>query len=335
MCRYRFDGGLARTSSKCIQSVVSHPRPMTIDFPINNHDDKSPGFNDKGSRRSGTSKGKVDHNVKSSSAYKYIYGPVHSWRLGVSLGIDPLSRKEKICNYDCVYCQLGPSLKLFKKRQVFVPTDALVSEVQRFNAAKLNYLTFSGRGEPTLASNLGEMIRAIKKVRKEPIAVITNSSFFHCADVREGLSAADCVLAKLDAGTPDVFESVDQTQGAVNFSEIVDGIRAFRQIFSGKLALQMMFVAENIHQAAAMAKIAKGINADEIEINTPTRACPAKALDEKEIGAIKASFKGLPAITIYERPVQMSSPVDQKDTLRRRGRELPGRNNRSPLDRDT
>lgn len=268
------------------------------------------------------------------STYKYIYGPVNSWRLGVSLGIDPLSRKEKICNYDCVYCQLGPSSKLVNKRQVFVPTEALVTEVSRFNAVKVNYLTFSGRGEPTIASNLGDMIRGIKKVRKEPIAIITNSSFFHIPDVRGDLSGADCVLAKLDAGTPDVFEAVDQTQGAVKFTDIVDGIRAFRQIFSGKLALQMMFVAENIHQAVSMAKIAKSINADEIEINTPTRACPARALDEKEIAAIKASFEGLPAVSIYERPFAISAPVDQADTLRRRGRELPGRNNRSPLDRD-
>lgn len=272
---------------------------------------------------------------KVSSGYKYIYGPVHSWRLGVSLGIDPLSHKEKICNYDCVYCQLGPSIKLVHKRRVFVPTDALVSEVRNFNDVKLNYLTFSGRGEPTLASNLGEMITEIKKVRKEPIAIITNSSFFHLPDVRNELSIADCVLAKLDAGTPDVFESVDQTQGGVKFSNIVDGIRAFRQIFTGKLALQMMFVAENLHQAASMAKIAKSINADEIEINTPTRACPARALNEKEIDVIKASFEGLPAISIYERPIVMSSPVNQRDTLRRRGRELPSRDNRSPLDRET
>jgi wyosine [tRNA(Phe)-imidazoG37] synthetase (radical SAM superfamily) len=268
------------------------------------------------------------------STYKYIYGPVHSWRLGTSLGLDPISRKEKVCNYDCVYCQLGPSLKLFKKRQVFVPTDELVSEVRAFDSTKIDHLTFSGRGEPTLASNLGDMIREIKKVRKEPIAIITNSSFFYCPDVRDDLSAADCVLAKLDAGTSDIFEAVDQTQGAVKFSDIVDGIRAFRQIFSGKLALQMMFVAENLHQAAVMAKIAKSINADEIEINTPTRACPARALNEKELEVIKASFEGLPAISIYERPVTMSAPVDQADTLRRRGRELPGRNNRSPLDRD-
>lgn len=268
------------------------------------------------------------------SLYKYIYGPVHSWRLGVSLGIDPLSRKEKICNYDCVYCQLGPSLKLAKKRRIFVPTEELVREVCSFDAAKIDYLTFSGRGEPTLASNLGDMIRAIKKVRREPVAVITNSSFFHLPAVRDELSAADCVLAKLDAGTAEVFEAVDKTDGAVRFTEMVDGIRAFRQIFSGKLALQMMFVAENIYQAAEMARIAKAINADEIEINTPTRACPARALNEREIEAIKVSFEGLPAISIYERPVRISSPVSQTDTIRRRGRELPSRDNRSPIDRD-
>lgn len=276
----------------------------------------------------------MNKETKAPSAFKYVYGPVHSWRLGVSLGIDPISRKEKVCNYDCVYCQLGPSPKLISKRQVFVPTDELVREVRDFKDVPIDYLTFSGRGEPTLASNIGDMIRAIKKVRKERVAVITNSSFLHLPDVRDDLSVADCVLAKLDAGTPEVFEEVEQTHGTIDFQTMVDGIRAFRQVFSGKLALQMMFVAENIHQAGAMAKIAKTINADEIEINTPTRACPARALNENEIEVIKGAFAGLPAISIYERPVSMSDPVNSADTLKRRGRELPGRNNRSPLDRD-
>src|ERR1041385_6644219 len=122
-----------------------------------------------------------------AGGFKYIYGPVYSWRLGISLGIDPISRKEKICNYDCVYCQLGPTTQWVLERQVFIPTENVIEEIGRLKDIPLDYLTFSGRGEPTLAANLGQMIRGLKKIRREKIAVITNSSLLHSPDVQDDL----------------------------------------------------------------------------------------------------------------------------------------------------
>ncbi len=133
-----------------------------------------------------------------------IYGPVPSWRLGRSLGIDLLPGRGKTCSFDCVYCQLGRTTGLASERQVFVETDRLRSELDALplTAADVDYLTFSGTGEPTLADNLGEAIARIRRwpaLQGVPVAVLTNATLLSRPDVCQDLAAADLVVAKLDA----------------------------------------------------------------------------------------------------------------------------------------
>ncbi|MCK5584343.1 MAG: radical SAM protein, partial [Elusimicrobiales bacterium] len=131
--------------------------------------------------------------------FKYIFGPVPSWRLGSSLGVDLISGTRKTCSFDCVYCQVGRTLKLSSRREVFVKKSEILKEIKSLPKAKIDYITFSGMGEPTLAKNLGELIKAVKKVRPEKVAVLTNSSVLNRKDVRDELMEADFVIAKLDA----------------------------------------------------------------------------------------------------------------------------------------
>ena len=65
-------------------------------------------------------------------SFQYIFGPVHSWRLGNSLGIDPLSSKDKICNMDCIYCQLGKTAQLTNERKIYVPPEAVMDEISQY-----------------------------------------------------------------------------------------------------------------------------------------------------------------------------------------------------------
>jgi len=131
--------------------------------------------------------------------YKYIYGPIPSWRLGSSLGIDPLSKGEKICTFDCVYCQIGNNKLLTDKRETFVKVRDIVEELDSLPPIEIDYITFSGTGEPTLAENLGQIVKTLKKIRNEKIAILTNSSLMHRKDVQEDLFQADFIVAKLDA----------------------------------------------------------------------------------------------------------------------------------------
>ncbi|MFH1338585.1 MAG: radical SAM protein, partial [Candidatus Omnitrophota bacterium] len=91
--------------------------------------------------------------------FRYVYGPVASWRLGISLGIDLLSAAGKICNFDCIYCQLGKGSRYAEKPKACVKTSEIIKELKELPGLKIDYITFSGRGEPTLAKNLGQAIR--------------------------------------------------------------------------------------------------------------------------------------------------------------------------------
>ncbi|OGX31045.1 MAG: hypothetical protein A2787_01225 [Omnitrophica WOR_2 bacterium RIFCSPHIGHO2_01_FULL_48_9] len=253
------------------------------------------------------------------SPYQYIYGPVFSWRLGRSLGIDPLSAKEKICNFDCIYCQLGRTKQLVHERQVFVETADLIGEINALPEIEIDCLTFSGRGEPTLAKNLGEMIRALRQVRKEKIAVITNSTFMGSLAVQDDLSWADIVMAKLDAGSQEMLGKIGGTTAGVRLEDILQGLRNFRKKFSGHLALQIMFIEQNKKYAPQMAQIAHTIGADEIQINTPLRACASRPLSRREMKNITACFFGLPTVSVYDTPQDIVEPMDRLSAVRRHG----------------
>ena len=233
--------------------------------------------------------------------YKHIYGPVLSWRLGRSLGVDPIyTGKRKICSFDCIYCQVGKTHILTDERKVFVPTGKIIEEIKSLPPLKIDYITFSGAGEPTLAANLGEIIRRIKKIRKEKIAVLTNSSIIDRSDVRRDLAEADFVIAKIDAHSQNVFAEIDKPVNAVKFETILEGLKKFRLGYRGKFALQIMFVAENAGYAGEIARLARRLRPDEIQINTPLRPCKATPRTRKELSKVKKFFKGTKIISVYD-----------------------------------
>ncbi len=255
--------------------------------------------------------------------YKYIYGPVASWRLGKSLGVDAVSTGTKVCNFDCIYCQIGKTEQFSGERKVFIPTKEIISEIKSLpHGMRIDYITFSGAGEPTLAKNLGQIITKVRKIRKEKIAVFTNSSLIYKKDVQRDLSLADFVSVKLDAHLQGVFARINRPFGRIKFNKIIEGIKNFRRFFKGKLALQIMFVEGNRGYAASLAKIAKEINADEVQINTPLRPCGVKPLPPKELDKIKQYFKSMNYISAYShaalsRKTKAVKPVDKKAALRR------------------
>jgi wyosine [tRNA(Phe)-imidazoG37] synthetase (radical SAM superfamily) len=253
--------------------------------------------------------------------FYYIYGPVPSWRVGSSLGIDLLSQKEKICSFDCLYCQLGKTKIATVTRKSYVLVDDILKELDKLpEDISIDYLTLSGRGEPTLAKNLGGMIKLLKKERKEPVAVITNSSLTNRQDVREELSCADFVIAKLDACSQNSLMEVNKPLPEMKFENIVEGMQIFRKHFRGKMAIQVMFMESNMKHACAINEIVREISPDEVQINTPLRPCAADPLGREELARIKDLFTGLNVISVYESMKRHVIPISDEDTLKRRGK---------------
>lgn len=248
-----------------------------------------------------------------------IYGPVPSWRLGRSLGIDLLSTKGKTCSFDCIYCQLGKTIHPLTERKEFANLGKLAVELKKVREIPADYATFSGVGEPTLASNLGEAIKLVKATLGLPVAVLTNSSLMAREDVRRDLSLADVVVVKVDAPNERLFHQINQPILRCTLTGIINGLKLFSKEYRGKLALQMMFVEENKGYALEMARIAKQLLPDEVQINTPLRPCAVQPLSPEEIATIRRVFSGLKSVvTVYEAPRPEATPLNQEETLLRR-----------------
>lgn len=250
--------------------------------------------------------------------FQYVYGPVYSWRLGNSLGVDPLSNKEKTCNMNCSYCQLGRTSDLSLTRREYVSVPELIAEIQRIPMFFVDYITFSGRGEPTLAANLGDMIRAVKAIRKEKTAVITNSSLMHLKEVQDDLMEADFVLAKLDAVNQEMFNCIDGVCG-IDFEGLLKGLGSFRERYKGKFALQVMLVKDNIEHLKELSALAYMLNPHEVQLNTPIRPSSEDPLSRDTLEKAKKAFKGVHVVTCYDVPVQKTKPLDEKATIARHG----------------
>ena len=257
--------------------------------------------------------------------FKYIYGPVLSWRLGRSLGIDLLSQEDKICNFNCVYCQLGSEGRVIRERKIYVSVENVTKELEKLSDLQIDYITFSGRGEPSLAANLAEAIKVVKLIRKEPVAVLTNSSLVSEQEVRETLMLADFVVVKLDACSQKTFEEVNRPDKKIKIADVIEGIKKFREAYRGRLGLQMMFVNKNKAEAGELAYLSNHIKPEEVQINTPLRPCKEKPLCREEILKIKEIFlsicKNIRIVSVYdERRFNEVSPISKEDTLIRRGK---------------
>lgn len=252
-------------------------------------------------------------------ANSIIYGPVPSWRLGRSLGIDLLSTSGKTCSFDCIYCQLGRTVHPEVERRVFVSLDRLAQELKTVEGVAADYATFSGVGEPSLASNLGEAIELVKSVLKLPVAVLTNSSLMTRDDVRHELSLADVVVAKVDAPNEELFRKINRPVMRQTLFQILKALQFFRENYRGKLALQMMFVEANKGYAADMAKVAEQLSPDEVQINTPLRPCGVSPLAPEEVATIEREFSNFEnVVTVYRALKPEVMPFDLVETLRRR-----------------
>ncbi len=230
------------------------------------------------------------------SAYQYLYGPVPSRRLGASLGIDLIPKK--VCSYDCIYCQIGKTTNHTLKRKAYYPTEAIKRELEAFlddpdNAGRVDILTFSGSGEPTLHAGIGELIRFLKSITDIPVAVITNGSLLWDPQVREDLLAADRVVPSLDAATPGAFESVNRPVEGLSVSKVVEGLKVFREAYHGELWVEVL-LCEGVNDAEADLAVLKetldAVGPDKIQLNTvvrPPSEATAKPLSEERLREVR------------------------------------------------
>lgn len=205
------------------------------------------------------------------------FGPVPSRRLGQSLGINNIP--PKVCSYDCVYCQVGPTTHEAMYRREFYPPEeifnAVNQKVKQVKAAggKIDYLTFVPDGEPTLDIHLGKAIELLRPLSIK-IAVISNASLLWKENVRQELALADLVSLKMDAVEETAWRKVNRPNARLAMDKVLDGALRFSQQFQGELITETMLVKgvnDGKSQLRAVAAFLKKIKPAMAYIGIPTR----------------------------------------------------------------
>ncbi len=242
----------------------------------------------------------------------YLFGPVLSRRLGLSMGVDLL--KHKTCNLDCVYCELGRTSCLTVCRDRFVPPEKVLQEIRARKDEPFDHLTFAGSGEPTLSLDLGRIVAEARETVSAPVAVITNSTLLTSPTVRKEVAAADIVLPSLDAASAGAFQAINRPAPGLGIEEIIRGLRDFRLEFSGEIWLEVMLVKGiNDREAELIARAAESTEPDRIQLNTVVRM-PAESvepLSEEGMLAMLDVFPGAELIPDWD----WSVPAGIRDQL--------------------
>ncbi|MHC4520439.1 MAG: radical SAM protein [Planctomycetota bacterium] len=228
----------------------------------------------------------------------YIYGPVPSRRLGLSLGIDIVPAK--ICTLDCVYCQIGRTTVKNTVRRDFFEVQAVLSELKVIlgRGVDADFITIGGSGEPTLNAQLGELIDGIRELTDIPVAIITNGTLLYRPDVRAECAKADLVMPSLDASDEAIFETVNRPAADISIEKLISGLVQFREEFAGQIWLEV-FLIEGVNTGAEQIGRLRGhierIRPDKVQLNSAARPVAEegiKAMSPVQLEAIARRIDG-------------------------------------------
>ena len=177
-----------------------------------------------------------------------IFGPVHSRRLGVSLGINLMPADGKLCSFNCIYCECGlnemfrPSSSRPTRQEVAEALEARLLDMQK-NGPFPDVLTFAGNGEPTAHPYFAEIMDDTIYLRDKyfpnaKVSVLSNSTFIHRPAVFEALNKIDNNILKLDTVDEEYIRVLDRPTGHYSIREIIEGMKAFK----GNCIIQTMFL---------------------------------------------------------------------------------------------
>ena len=207
--------------------------------------------------------------------YQYLFGPVPSRRLGVSLGIDLVPHKT--CSYNCIYCECGKTTDLTVERSEFYPTDAIIAEIDDYlsTGPHLDFITFSGSGEPTLHSGMGTIARHIREHFPDyRMALLTNGSLLTDPAVRAEASLMHVVVPSMDAVSETVFKKIDRPYRTITAQDVLVGLVTFREEFKGEIWLEIFIVPglnDTDEELALLRDAIKEMRPDRVQLNALDR----------------------------------------------------------------
>lgn len=234
------------------------------------------------------------------------FGPIHSRRLGRSLGINVSPTDVKICSFDCIYCECGWTLEKDINATNYASAEIVLQAIEQKlqkcveEATEVDSITFSGNGEPTLHPQFGEIIDKLLLLRDKyfPQAVITclsNATKLQDDQVRAALLKIENPMLKLDAGLPELYNLINRPTIPVTMADTVAGLREFH----GKFIMQSMFLKGEVdgvkfdntseENVTAWLQVVSELRPRRVVLYSLDRETPAKQL-------VKISKEGLEEI---------------------------------------
>jgi wyosine [tRNA(Phe)-imidazoG37] synthetase (radical SAM superfamily) len=227
-----------------------------------------------------------------------VLGPVPSRRLGRSLGVN--SVPFKTCSYSCVYCQLGPTTDLSVERSLFYETQNILDEVRSALSApgaKADYVTFLGSGEPTLASNMGEIMHGLKRFWTGGTALLTSGALLWRPDVRGEAEVFDVVMPTVSAGTERLFRRIHRPHPSLSFDKVHSGMRAFSKDYSGRLWAEVMLLKglnDDTESLEGIRAAIETLQPEEVHLMAPVRPPCEKWVEVPTRASIERALDMLP-----------------------------------------
>ena len=252
----------------------------------------------------------------------HIFGPVPSRRLGLSLGIDIVPMKT--CSLSCIYCQVGKTPRTTISRREYVSANEIIKEIEDRLKTRIkpDWLTFSGSGEPTLNSGIGEIINGIKALTTIPVCVLTNGTLLRDHQVRMDIINADAVMPSLDSAIEKTFLKVCRPHPDLKIEDIIEGLVDFRKAYRGKIWLEILLVEglnDSPEELEALRQAAVRISPDSIQLNTvvrPPAEMDAKPVSMERLEKIKEFFgEKAEIIASFKNDGEKSDKIETDDIL--------------------
>ena len=234
-----------------------------------------------------------------------VFGPIISRRLGSSLGVNILPSKGKLCNFDCVYCECGWNKDGVADRR-FPTYEEIVSAFEErmsslsAEGTRVDSITFSGNGEPTMHPDFPKIVDAVLECRDRffphaKVSVLSNAFLVARPSVAEALKRVDNPILKIDASSDELVRLINKPVGSYHLDDIVHALRGF----VGNFILQTMFLRSPDFDTAteeALQKwmdIVRDLRPREIMVYTIDRETPDKSLGKYTVEEMTAFVQPL------------------------------------------
>jgi wyosine [tRNA(Phe)-imidazoG37] synthetase (radical SAM superfamily) len=256
-----------------------------------------------------------------------IFGPIPSRRFGISLGVD-LSPSKKQCNFDCLYCELEGA-KTVDKMDTYPSVNEIINAIKESFSIhpKIDVITLTANGEPTLYPKLDELVNEINKIKNQTkTLILSNGSTIYKKEIFNSLLKIDTVKLSLDCISQKCFKKLDRVNSSVDVEKIVPAMCEFSKETKNDFVLEILFVKDlndSEEELSLLYDAVSKINPKRVDIGTIDRppAYEVKPVSYEFLEDVANKFQNINVNIVYKnRPTSLQSYTtdEVKRMLKRR-----------------